>query len=92
MALLDDMKDRLRLSSNDLDDDITANISACEAELQRVGIVYDETSALIVKAVELYIKWQWDYLGKGDKFEKNFCDLRDALSLCAAYTTDSEGS
>ncbi len=55
MALLETMKDRLRLSSNDLDDEITANISACEAELQRVGITYDETSALIIKAVELYI-------------------------------------
>ena len=91
MALLDNMKDKLRLSGNDLDDDITANINACEAELQRVGIVCDETSALIVKAIELYIKWQWDYLGKGEKFEKNFCDLRDALSLCAAYTTAAEG-
>lgn len=91
MALLETMKDRLRLSSDDLNDEITANISACEAELQRVGITYDETSALIIKAVELYIKWQWDYLGKGEKFEKNFCDLRDALSLCAAYTTATEG-
>lgn len=87
MALLDTMKDRLRLSSNDLDGDLTDNINACEAELRRVGIETDEDSPLIAKAIELYIKWQWDYLGKGEKFEKNFCNLRDALSLCALYTT-----
>ena len=59
------------------------------SELERVGIVINADSysePLIISAAELYCKWQYDYLGQGERFEKAFSDLRNALSLTSAYT------
>lgn len=40
---------------------------------------------LITKACELYCKWQYDYMGKGERFEKNYSCLRDAMSMGGDY-------
>ena len=66
-------------------------------ELSRVGVdVTDITNAstdankLILKACELYCKWQFNFMSKGEQFEKNFNALRDALSVTSQYTVVSE--
>ncbi|MBQ9460993.1 MAG: hypothetical protein IJU51_03625 [Clostridia bacterium] len=78
---------KLRLSDEDiaLSREAMDNLFACMSELERVGIDTDMRKPLIRKAGELYLKWQWDYLGKGERFEKCFNDLRDALSLTQSY-------
>ncbi len=88
-ALLAVIKTALKISGNSLDTEITRYIQACLKELERVGIVINAGSysePLIVSAAELYCKWQYDYLGQGDRFAKAFSDLRNALSLTSAYT------
>lgn len=89
--MLDKIKVAMRIFHTMLDTDITSNIDACMLDLQRVGIskekaVPDSPDALIQKAAELYCKWQYDFNGKGDQFQKAFENLRDALSLCEDYT------
>lgn len=88
--MLEKIKLSMRIFHTMLDTDITSNIAACMLELQRVGISKEKTKedsedALIVKAAEMYCKWQYDFNQKGEQFEQAFCKLRDALSLCEDY-------
>jgi hypothetical protein len=86
------IKGALRLSINSFDNDIKSNIDTALLELSRVGVdVTDLTNAstdvnkLILKACELYCKWQFNFMSKGEQFEKNFVSLRDALSVTSQY-------
>ena len=92
-ALLVVIKTALKISGNSLDTEVARHIQACLKELERVGIAIDSNSysePLIISAVELYAKWQYDYLGQGERFAKAFSNLRDALSLTSAYTEVSD--
>ena len=93
--MLDKIRLSMRISHNAIDDDISSNMDACMLDLIRVGVhksiaVVTSEDALICKAAELYCKWQYDFNGKGDKFEKAYINLRDALSLCDDYNTERE--
>lgn len=88
--MLESIKKSIRRFHNKLDDDIQGNIEACMLDLQRVGVskaaaISTSKDALIKKAAELYCKWQYDFDGKGEKYEKAYNNLRDALSLCDDY-------
>lgn len=94
--MLDKIKLSMRIFHNALDSDIKSNIGACMLDLRRVGVhetvaIDSSEDALINKAAELYCKWQYDYNGNGDKYEKAYNNLRDAISLCDTYTAESEG-
>ena len=93
--MLKKIKLSMRISHNAIDEDINSNIDVCMLDLQRVGVhktiaVNDSKDPLINKAAELYCKWQYDYNGNGDKYEKAYNNLRDALSLCDDYNTERE--
>ena len=81
----------MRIMHNAIDTDVESNIDACMLDLVRVGIAArytDKTTSdpLICKAAELYCKWQYDFDGKGEQYQKAYEKLRDALSLCDTYT------
>ena len=91
--MLSKIKLSMRIFHNAIDDDINANIAACMQDLQRVGVSASAANAtaedaLIVKAAELFCKWQYDFNGKGDQHHKAYENLRDALSLCEQYTEE----
>lgn len=91
--MLEQIKLSMRIFHAMLNTDISSNIAACMLDLQRVGISKTKANesskdALIVKAAELYCKWQYDFNGKGDKFEQAYNKLRDSLSLCEDYTEE----
>lgn len=91
--MLEKIKNALRIHHTALDNDITTSIHACMLDMRRVGIaasvaVEISEDALIFKAVETYCKWQYDFNGKGEKFEKAYISLRDALSLCEDYNAE----
>ena len=88
--MLEKIKLSIRRTHNMLDTDISQNIAACMFDMIRVGVskakaVEDSEDALIVKAAELYCKWQYDYNGKGEQYQKAYESLRDSLSLCEDY-------
>lgn len=94
--MLNKIKLSMRIFHNALDSDIKSNIDACMLDLRRVGVhaavaIDSSEDALINKAAELYCKWQSDYNGDGEKYEKAYVNLRDAISLCDTYTAESEG-
>lgn len=83
--MLDIIKLKMRITHNLIDDDIQQNIDSCLLDLERVGVDASKESELRTKACELYCKWQMDYLNKAEQFEKNYKNLRDAMSLCSMY-------
>lgn len=83
--MLEQIKKAMRISHNALDSDIQSNISSALADLARVGVNVEVDDELISKAVELYCKWQYEYLGKAEQYQKNYELLRDSLSLSGDY-------
>ena len=84
--MLDKVKTDLRIAHSLLDDDIQSNIDACLLDLSIAGVENtDIDDALITKAVCLYCRWQYDYAGKGDRYEKAYVSLKAALSLSGDY-------
>ena len=86
------IKKALRLSTTAFDDDIKSNIDTALLELGRVGVnvvgLTNESAdadKLIVKACELYCKSQFNFMSKGEQFQNNFEQLRDALSVTTKY-------
>ena len=83
---LNEWKLALRFSHAKLDDDIKANVEACKKDMERVGIVKTkDTDPNIHKLIELYLKWQYNYMAEGDKFKQAYEEMRDGLSLCGDY-------
>lgn len=84
--LLDYIKNSLRRTDDDLDDSLQADIDAAINDMQRVGVdAADSNNPLIYKCVDLFVKWQIDYLSKGDQFAAHYQKLRDSLSLSESY-------
>ena len=88
--MLQKMKKSMRISHNDLDSDIERNIETCKLDLNVAGVWFKNVDSLIEKAIELYLKWQYDYGGKGEQFEKAYRNLKDALGLCGDYNVRSD--
>lgn len=84
--MLEKIKLSLRISHTALDEDIKRNIDTALLELGRVGVKKtDVEDNLIVKCVELYCKYIYDFDRKGEEYFKHFCRLRDSLSLTGEY-------
>lgn len=92
--MLSKIKLSMRIFHSKIDDDVQSKINACMFDMQRVGIIASMANAtsedaLIYQAAESYCKWQFDYNGKGEKHQKAYENLRDALSLCDKYTEET---
>lgn len=78
-----------RITHSKLNEDILENIEACMLDLKRVGVhVPDQTTsydALLVKAIKLYCRAEYNYNGEAERYKKAYEKLRDALSLCGDY-------
>ena len=86
MADLARLKTALRISHNKLDEVIKYNVDACKKDMMRVGIpVINEEDSAIQKVFELYLKWQYDFMGEGELYEKAYKGMRNGLSLCGEY-------
>lgn len=89
--LIDEIKTALRISHNKLDEEIEQHISACLDDMKRLGIALPELvdevreNPLLYAAVKLYCMAQYDFLGKGEQYKKDYEKLRDTLSLSGGY-------
>ncbi len=83
MAFLDDVKERLRITHNKLDGDISAQISAAQDELVRIGVdstlAASEADPLVVEAVKTYVQY------------KNAPDPKEADNLWSSWITQADG-
>jgi uncharacterized phage protein (predicted DNA packaging) len=87
MALLDDVKDALRVSDSEKDTEIGDLIAAALADLLLAGVTADSTDPLVKRAVILFAKAQygWDN-PEADRFQKCYDLLKASLSLSNDYT------
>lgn len=85
MISVEQMRAKLRISHTYMDEEIGSNIESARLDMSRVGVNSGKDDALTDKAVELYCKAQFDYLGKGDQFQENYERLRDAMSMTGEY-------
>ena len=83
--MLDKIKKTMRISHDKLDDSIRDDIEICKKELEMAGVYAKDADQLLQKACELYVKWQNDYGGKGERYEKAYNKLKDAMALCGDY-------
>ena len=68
----------------------TKKVAMSFNEFSKEAAKDSSNDALIIKAAELYCKWQYDFNSKGDRYEKAYLNLRDAISLCDTYIAGSE--
>ena len=89
--MLETIKNALHLTDSDMDDELTADISSALEDMRRVGVtaaVSETENPLVIKCVELYVKWQQSYLGEPERFQKHYERLRDSLSMGSDYNAD----
>ncbi len=82
--MLEQIKNDLRISHDKLDGDIQENVKACLLDLKRVGVPNVKTkdnNSLILKAVKLYCRWQYNFENQADRYMRHYEKLRNALSL-----------
>lgn len=88
--LTDKMRNAVRLSNkaDALTEEINDCIAACEKDLTNAGIVtVDETDALIVRAVTLYVKAEFGFSDKAADFKAAYNALKQSLLLSGDYNT-----
>lgn len=84
--MLAKIKESLRIKHSALDGDISDQMQACMGDLKRVGISkVSEGDFLVIQAVKLYIKWQFNFEGEADRYRRAYESMRDALSLSGDY-------
>lgn len=94
-ALIKAIKDSMRMSTASaiIEDDIRGCIEACFKDLQLAGVEkIDETDALIIRAVQLFTKADFNYNNLADKYRQSYDALKMSLALSGEYNTkESEG-
>lgn len=85
MITVEDIKKSIRITHNLLDDDIQRKINAALRDMSRVGIDSKRDDPLIDNACELYCKYQYDFLGKGEEYKAHYEEARDSMSLAGDY-------
>ena len=87
MAILDDVKISLRISSSAYDTEINDLISACKSDLTISGInTTDDTDTLIKRCINLYVKSQFGYNNPDAvKLMESYNMLKNHLALSNDY-------
>lgn len=92
-ALTDKMRAALRISSTSeaITTDINDTIEACKLDLKAVGVKrIDEADALIIRAVKLFCRAEFNFNGKGEDYRKSYELQKMSLSLDGDYNTVTE--
>lgn len=85
MISAESIRKKMRVSHTRMDDEINDNIKAARLDMSRAGINESKDDPLTDKAIELFCKAQFDYLGKGEQFQRNYEKLRDSMTLAEKY-------
>lgn len=93
MNTLEKIKQALRTSHSKLDSDIQADIDACLADLQLVGVKYKgEEDPLIYNAIKLWCRSLYtDDPAKGAEYLRRYDALKSCLMLAEGYGWEADG-
>lgn len=85
MISAEQIRQSMMIKHDKLDRNIERYIGTCLQDMQMAGANIKKESNLLDTACEFYCKWKLDYMGQGERHEKAYKDLRDAMSLCGLY-------
>lgn len=86
MAILEEVKKSLGISSASRDEDIKRTIAAAKKDMWRRGVkVIDFADALTVQAVILYCRAWYNFQGDGERYMKAYADAADAMAMEIVY-------
>ena len=90
--MLGEVKDALRVSGADLDDEIDGMIDAAKLDLLITGVRVDDNDPLIKRAVIIYCKAHFGYedVNISERFERSYVMLKQHLTLSREYGADYE--
>lgn len=81
---LEEGKSAVRITNNRLDQEVQDTMDAALLDLGTAGVVAVD-DALVDAAVRQYLRWQFNYMGKGEQYQRAYNDLKSALSLIPEY-------
>lgn len=92
--MMEGIKRSMHLSDEDIDIEmeIMNDILSAFEDMERVGVAHSAITTqrpLVIRCVEMYVKWQHGYLGEPERFQKNYEKLRDALSMGSDYNAET---
>ena len=87
MAMLDDVKLALRITTNAFDRELSGLISAGVADLGVAGVTEDDTSDPLVNlAVTTYCKMHFGQPDEYDRLKRSYDEQKAQLVTCTGYT------
>lgn len=89
MALLDDVKVALRVSTNAFDSEITDLISAAQTDMKLAGITVttSTTDPLIKRAVITYCRCNFGQPDDYDRLKASYDEQKAQMGMATGYTT-----
>ena len=87
------IRNALRITTADFDDEIDEVVANCLTELELAGAVkVTEDSEIFARCAVLYAKAHFGYLDDSEKYQRAFERLRDTLAVSAEYgSVDEDG-
>ena len=88
MAILDDARLAVRISTTAYNEEITGLIEACEIDLETAGVLkVDNTDALIKRAILMYCKANFGYENPDyERLNASYLMLRNHLAMSLDYS------
>lgn len=85
-TLINTVKTDLGITSNRRDGDIETAVMAAERRLNMIGVqLVEETDDVTVQAVKLYCRSWFNFQGDGERYEKAFEQLANAMAHAGEY-------
>lgn len=82
---------RMTITPQVITDDINDCIEACKMDLKLAGVKKtDESDMLIIRAITLFVKADFNYNNLADKYRQSYDLLKMSLALAGDYNTESE--
>lgn len=85
MVSLEALRLALRMNNEALDEEILSTRDAALLDLGTAGVSPAEGDALVDQAVKLYVRWQFDFCGQGERYRQAYEALKACLSLVSGY-------
>jgi hypothetical protein len=83
---LKEMRNMVRVTGKYLDNELEDLHNAFLMDLSRAGVnTIPEDMSLVKSCERMYLRWQQNYNGEAERYERSYKELRDALSLASEY-------
>ena len=88
MALLDDVKTALRVTTNAYDDELTSLIESAKLDLNVAGVITDTVDDVVKTAIKTYCKLNFGTPNSAnyDYLKKSYDEQKAQLSNATGYT------